>query len=585
MADQESHPSRAPSRAEQRLAAVAKLKRAASLPRMKDGRRPPMHVEAVSEGEKPQTDDDKIDSEEEKQKFESEDEKQRVEVVQVQIAVESETEQTVDTAEDGERPPELDSDHPLSSMAETPADSGLDMEQPDTELEERSMSPSTTKKRRSRSRSRSRGSKDLKGKLWPPPSPMPQLTGDSSQDETPPLPSPMTPPMVPLLVSPMPNFAFLQQSRFLRSPTPLLQDMTSFLPGPSPPTPLPTLEDLQKGLMRSNSVGTAAAGRRLAMHKLTGGTESYDPSPSPTPPPFLSKLGRNNTVAGGERIAARQNLLSRLGTRVTREADAEAASGSEDRVVASPTPRRRRRRSRRGSATINANAAVSDSEFPSTDANTPAVPSLPLPASRDQSAELRTKSTTPNLGSSSRTHSSERVSTKSPFVPSIAQPKEEHERPEHHRRRSVLIEDQDDEDQNDSPSLPPQRYPTLPGTPQRTFQTIDALRTHASNTPSNGSSSDSAPASAVGVPVFLSQRAPSRNEPFPTGPFTTPLKERTLSDEDEEQVIYPATTARPRTPYGNALEILDREISWIASPGLFYLYLPFKPFALLIRLS
>ena len=42
------------SAAEQRATAVAKLKRAASLPRMKDGRRPPMHVEAVSEGERSQ---------------------------------------------------------------------------------------------------------------------------------------------------------------------------------------------------------------------------------------------------------------------------------------------------------------------------------------------------------------------------------------------------------------------------------------------------------------------------------------------------------------------------------------------------
>src|SRR5882762_7052506 len=40
------------SAAEQRAFAVAKLKRAASLPRMKDGRRPPMHVDGVSEGEK-----------------------------------------------------------------------------------------------------------------------------------------------------------------------------------------------------------------------------------------------------------------------------------------------------------------------------------------------------------------------------------------------------------------------------------------------------------------------------------------------------------------------------------------------------
>ena len=45
------------SAAEQRATAVAKLKRAASLPRMQNGRRPPMHVEAVSEGERSQVEE------------------------------------------------------------------------------------------------------------------------------------------------------------------------------------------------------------------------------------------------------------------------------------------------------------------------------------------------------------------------------------------------------------------------------------------------------------------------------------------------------------------------------------------------
>nr|VWO96116.1 Carboxylic ester hydrolase (EC [Ganoderma boninense] len=54
------------SAAEQRATAVAKLKRAASLPRMKDGRRPPMHVEAVSEGERSQGEErDATDAQEE----------------------------------------------------------------------------------------------------------------------------------------------------------------------------------------------------------------------------------------------------------------------------------------------------------------------------------------------------------------------------------------------------------------------------------------------------------------------------------------------------------------------------------------
>jgi serine/arginine repetitive matrix protein 2 len=40
-----------------------------------------------------------------------------------------------------------------------------------------------------------------------------------------------------------------------------------------------------------------------------------------------------------------------------------------------------------------------------------------------------------------------------------------------------------------------------------------------------------------------------------------------LSDYEEEQVLYPATIARPRTPYASAVQIHDREISWVASPG------------------
>ena len=47
--------------AEQRANAVAMLRRAASLPRMKDGRRPPMHGEAggVSEGERTHSEEKK----------------------------------------------------------------------------------------------------------------------------------------------------------------------------------------------------------------------------------------------------------------------------------------------------------------------------------------------------------------------------------------------------------------------------------------------------------------------------------------------------------------------------------------------
>lgn len=555
MADQETDMTKA----EQRSAAVAKLRRAASLPRMKDGRRLPMHVEAVSEGEKAQ----------------SEEEKTRVEVDKVPDEGQpGNTEREHDGGALESKTSDPDSDH-LPIPTQKPVDADLEA---DTELEERPISPTAVfKKRRSRSRSRSRGSKDFKGRFKPPQSPVPQVAGDSSQDEKPPFPPPAMVPMVPPLLSPVPHFPFLQQSRFIRSPTPVTPEMALFYPGTSPSTPLPTLEDLQRGLIRSNSAGSsAAAGRRMAMHKLTGGTETYDPpSSSPTPPPFVQKLSRNNTVSGGERIAARQNMLSRLGTRITinKEADTEAASSAEDRGnAASPTQKRRRRRSRKTSTAPNPNVTVSDSEFNSTTPNTPATLAtpLPLPILQSHYAELRAQSTTPNQLSSSRNQSRERLledSTPPPPLPlqnAVITVDEGFKGQEQARRRSVLVEDPDEEDR-DSPE---QRYISTSGTPVHAFNSTDNIRMyqHLPETVSNGQTESRAP-SSMGMPAFYNQRAPSRNEHFTSSPFNVPLREKATSDEDEEQVLYPAT-ARPRTPGANITDSLEREFSWVASPGM-----------------
>ncbi|TFK44780.1 hypothetical protein BDQ12DRAFT_594313 [Crucibulum laeve] len=511
-----------PSRAEQRMLAVAKLKRAASLPRMKDGRRPPMHVEAVSEGEKAASEGEKSQNEEERKD------------------------------DDESPPPELQRDT-------------MDAEVDDADVEERATSPRPTSrnKRRSRSRSRSRTSKDFKGKAraTQSPTPSPLNPGDSSPDEGPPPPPPQLSIPVPQLLSPVPSH-FPLSSRLLRSPTPGSPEPSFFHPGTSPSTPiqLPTLEALQKGLFRSNSAGNTSAGRRMAMHKLTGGTETYEPSPSPTPPPLPGKLGRNNTVSGGERSAARELMLSRLGGRITKETDPEQVSG-EERPAPSPTPKRRRRRSRRGS---QSNPTVSDSDFVSTSPNTPLVPPTPLPPSRlDNYVDVRAQSATPNQASSSRNQSNERVVDSPPTMPS-RQPEVDHERPEPARRRSVVVED-DEEDRY--PTQP--RHPGLPGTPPNRFPPhIAALRApHTSDAPS-ATSTDSASVSpsAVGVPVYLSQRTPSRNQQFPSSPFTTPLKEIPISDDDEEQVLYPADSYRSRTPYGASVDSYDREISWVAEP-------------------
>lgn len=532
------------------MAAVAMLKRAASLPRMKDGRRPPMHVEAMSEGEKGQSEEERAQSEEPEPKSEEE--------------LEEPTPDENDTIKVSMEPPTF-----VSALANETPDGDAD---PDTETEDRPTSPATVaKKRRSRSRSRSRGSKDFKAKLRVPQSPVPQLGGDSSQDEMPAVSPGIALPRVPPLISPIPSpFPFLQQSAFLRSPTPLSPDMGMLYPGTSPPTPLPTLEDIQRGLMRSNSAGSSAVNRKLAMHKLTGGTDTYDASPSPTPPPLPGKLGRNNTVSGGERIAAAQNMLNRIGTRIIKEAD--TGSGAEDRGAPSPTPKRRRRRSRRGSTAANPNAILSDSDFASRP-NTPGIPQsqTPLPLLQDQYAALRTNTSTPGRQFGSYTDGTEQLSeSQRDTSPTTTPPGDEPEPLANTRRRSVVIEDQDDEER----FPPPQRQPMpQPGTPRRVLLNDEHLRQHTPDLSFNEATSGGV-MHGRSSPATFHQRAPSRNDfsGRTASPFTQnfapppPLTEKTLSDEDEEQVLYPATTARPRTPYGgNVLD--ERVLSWDATLG------------------
>jgi hypothetical protein len=271
----------------ERRAAVAKLKRAASLPRMKDGRRPRMHLEGSSDGERTQNEDRKEDE--------------------------------------------------VTFVSEEKAEATTDSEKP--EITDLLPEPATVRKRRSRSRSRSRGSRDFKLKakgtqsptLRPGHSPTPSPLirgGESSADESPPLSVSSPPP----LVSPIPShYTERQAPRLLMSNIPTLPESPLFYPGTSPPTPiLPSLEALaqQRGLFRSNS----ASARIVALQKLTNGADSYDtsfPSPSSTPPP--SGLGRNNTVSGGERSVVRQVMLRRL---AVRQKDGDVASGDDT----APTP-------------------------------------------------------------------------------------------------------------------------------------------------------------------------------------------------------------------------------------------------------
>jgi serine/arginine repetitive matrix protein 2 len=534
------------SAAEKRAVAVAKLRRAASLPRMKDGRRPPMHVDGVSEGEKTPaegSDGPSISDVKAEQFMEA---SQETEDKKEDPAETSDTAEVTETLELNE-PPEV---------AETPEPSRVTMTTPE---------PAVRTKRRSRSRSRSRGSKDFKGKARatqsPTPSPLVQGTDSSPEDSPPPPPSISIPPS-PNLISPIPShYGEMQASRLLMSPRLMSPDSNLLYPGTSPPTPspmtpmLPTLEALQRGLFRSNS----AAARMMAMHKLTGGTDTYEhPSPSPTPPPGVSPVGRSNTVSGGERSAARKMMLRRLGERIKEEHGDQTSGGEETFTPPSPSPKRRRRRSRRGST--GASNTLDESDHPSTGANTPVIPPAPLPSTFD-SLILKTDpiprvpSSTPSRTASAQEHAHQRETTLLKLTG--GDQSSDYEPPR--KRRSVVVEEEDDISEDNPAPLPS----TLgsPATPERPGQMTSRVPRSSVAEPID---------TASGAPVvgYLSiARSSAHPNSLSSGPFRTPLKEEKPSrDEDEEQVLYQAENHRARSPYHDAF---DRAISWVADPGQF----------------
>ncbi|KAM6502207.1 hypothetical protein JOM56_002184 [Amanita muscaria] len=448
-----------PSPSEQRMQAVARLKRAASLPRMKDGRRPPMHPEAVSEGEKAPTDEEKNEG---------------------------------SPSPPNVVPPNVDAE------AEEQEE-----EQLEREPTAASPSPQTRHKRRSRSRSRSRGSKDFKGKVRPSQSPTPvSMAADTSQDESP-VPQQSIP--LPLVFSPVPHLAAFQNSQLL---TPTVPEPYMFYPG----TPgLPSLDAIQRGLFRSNSTaGTPAP--RAALQRQAGEAGET---------PATNRLGRNNTVSGGDRFAARQNLFTAINSRI-----AEAENGKDEIPRPTSAQKRKRRRSRRGSTTVN--AAIEDSGALSTTSTTP-LPQTPLlPA--NNTVEIRSRSATPGA--------QEGIQQSIPVQDEEAQIEEP-------RRRSLVIEEEEDDD--------PTPYPDFPITPLRNATPNRAP--HSSDPPLSAALSSE-------VPIILSHRAPSRTEPFPSSPFTTPLKE---PDYDGD-ITFQADTEQTRT-YSEVHNERDREMSWIPDAG------------------
>lgn len=510
--------------AEQRANAVAKLKRAASLPRLKNGRRPQMHNEVVSEGER--------------------------------IFHEDAQDPSQDILSD-----RVSDIEPKSNVQ--PAD------KPGTP------EPSTvTRKRRSRSRSRSRGSKDFR-KFKAPQSPLPTSvtpSNDSSPDDSPPSPKEYLPQSIvapiPSHMNPLLPVAPFILPGFLTSESSLLSSGTS-----SPVPGFPTLEALvsHQGLQRSNSAGAA---RMLTLQntlqKLTGGTEpmqSTFPSPAVSPQPF-GKLVRNNTVSGGENVersAARRLMMAQLNKRMIKETDME----EEDVRSFSPSKRRHRRRSKHQSINPPAVSATDESDLVSTSNATPNRSNTPQPQPEQLAPNIeRTSSTTPMppipiypLATPS-INLNETINSSRQSTPVRAVPPSHFDVASRKRRESVLIEDQDDEDR-----VPPQStYYGLPGAPSRPSPSISPRPPHLSDI-----STDSVPIDVTNVPVYLAslERTPSRQAKFPSSPFARPHMEISLSSDQEEErdpddeEVFP-TEAFRRSPYHDGL---DREISWVAEPG------------------
>ncbi|KAH9944684.1 hypothetical protein B0H21DRAFT_709530 [Amylocystis lapponica] len=501
--------------AEQRATAVAKLKRAASLPRMKDGRRPPMHNEAVSEGERVLNGDGRDE----------------------ESAQES----------DGKEVHSPEAEMPLvePQADEVEAEAGVEPEAAPPETPAAAETTPARAKRRSRSRTRSRGSKDLK-KAAAKQSPhlsSASHTNDSSADEYYMSAPGEDPPPSPPVMAPIP-------SPFVGFPAPRLLASPLFYPGTTPSTPLPSLDDIQKGigLYRSNSAGPA---RAMAMQKLTGGKEPMDftfisRSGSPTVQGG-ARLGRNNTVAGGERMEARRFMLHRLGNRI-KEADGDQTSGGEEIVAPSPPPKRRRRRSKRNSS--RASTVVDDRderEPPSTSPNTPIVPPSPLPFS-NVSEPPRPPSSTSRIANGD-------AGRASPYVKTNGDIQFRYETPLGHR--GVVVEDEDDlPERQSSPRLP---LP-LPSTPARGHAHLSGGRMpHSSDAPSS-TSTDSVPG-GVALPVFLSRKSGYRLDAFPATPFATPLKERPDPEDEEEQPDFPEARSGSRLRY-----MRESDISWMADP-------------------
>ncbi|KIY66870.1 hypothetical protein CYLTODRAFT_423020 [Cylindrobasidium torrendii FP15055 ss-10] len=510
---------------------------------MEGGRRPRMHTEAVSEGEKGE------DSRGETPDLDTP-------PPEPQIILGAEPER-IETRLDALIPT-------TTNTAAQPIVAEYGMDEPTEEQAEPEVEEVTITRPPSRSRRRSRRrSKDIRNRS--------QTSTPTHGDSSPELNN-----TIDLSDAPALPTSSSAPFRMLRSPTPNAADPPRAMsPSASPVPGIPTLDDIRNRGLLQRSQSTAS--RQDAMAKLTGGLDHYDPAMSPS-----SGLRRNLTVSGderqtAERTAARKQLFDRLTNRVgTKESEVEPTESNEhepnsgeEQVEQPPRPpsstRKRRRRSRSNKRGSASNPAVSDSDYITTSPSTPIPPSSPLPQTPLPSEILadwaRAPTPAPNILFKPVTPSQSPY----PYAQDYARasplqfngPSEPVFSPERHTpdrldgERRIVVED-DEEDGEDVPSpflpirktvTPPQRSP-LNGSPIRV--------PHSSDAPS----ATSAESGLLGVPMYISESNTSHSDGFPRSPMQTPTKTHLGRgvDDDEEEVLFQSGLDQ------------ERDLSWVALP-------------------
>ena len=469
-----------PSDAELRAGAVAKLKRATSLPRIKGGRRPPMHPEGASEGEKSRDDASSRHGDD--------------------------SSKNVTSDERDPQPPEPDE----------------------------SSDPQPAKRRRrsrSRSRSRSKDIKDLKPPTSLPPcdsSPEVKLGFLPAFDDIPvvsPTPSrpvgitanvrlPFVPPTAPS--SPAPPGA-----------VPTLQDLQQRLA-------------LGAGLFRSQSASRAAT--MLKLTGAAPALEPPQPSPSPRPSRSNTVTGSERAVARQRMIGRLQHRVGNQADDLTtsggedvvpilpkrRRRRSRRSSGTGSGAGASVIVDDREPTSTSPNTPIVPPSTLPFHQYPEP-------PHVPTAAHAFQSRQQPPPPPPPPVPPSPPPPEEDppaNAPESHPNPVTLQQWTFELGPP---RRDDVVIEDDEEPSTLESESSLPQPSPSPPPRDNLDVNGHDRAP-HTSDAPSSTTVS-----SGDVVPIIMSSDvlpSPYKEDVFPKSPFNTPLKERPRDEEEEEEIVY-----------------------------------------------